>query len=166
MAGSDPAKARKEALGGRNGAPKSSTGLIELVQAGVIARGRWDAARVPNDRLNNNGGDLVGVSVEGRFDGWDVVKGQGQRQCCNFLRHTSRPRNSKGSHARSSLYQQTVRVPVVATFKLHDDFAASGGTGQPYGRHGGFSAGADETKLLDGRVAGGNALRQVGLCGR
>ena len=54
-------------------------------------------------------------------------------------------------------------MAVVAAFKFHNDFAAGGGARQTNGGHGGFSAGADKAQLLNGRIAGDDALGEVGL---
>ena len=107
--------------------------LVSGAQAGEIAgRGR-DAAGVADDRLENDGGDCVGMGVECGFDGGEVVVGQGEGEVRDLLGHAGRAGNAEGGDAGAGFDQQAVGVAVIAAFELDDDLAAGGGAGQADG---------------------------------
>ena len=139
---------------------------MSRAQSGQVAGGRRNAAGVADHRLQNHGGDGARMRGEGGFDRGEVVVGQGEREAGNLLRHAGRAGNSKGRYARAGLDQQPVGVAVVAALEFDDDLAAGGGAGQADGAHRGLGAGADKAQLLDGRIAGDDALGQIGLGGR
>jgi len=149
--------------GGAGGKEFVRRGAGESAQAGQIAWGGRNAAGVADDRLQNHGGNGAGMRVEGGFDRGQVVVGQGQGEAGNLLRHAGRAGNAKGSHARAGFDQQSISVTVVAALEFNDDLAAGGGASQPDGAHRGLGAGADEAQLLDGRIAGDDALGKIGL---
>ena len=96
----------------------------------------------------------------------EVVVGQREGEAGDLLGDAGGAGNAEGGDAGAGFDEKAVRMAVIAAFEFDDDFAAGGGAGQADGRHGGLGAGADEAHLLDGGVAGDDALGEVGFRGR
>ena len=95
------------------------------------------------------------------FDHRKIIEGQRQRELCELLGNTGRSGNSKRGDARARLYQQSIGMPVIAAFKLHDVFAFCVSPGQPNRRHGRFRARADEADFLHVRKRAQHQFGQI-----
>ena len=100
---------------------------------------------------------------EGCFDGGEIVVRECQREVRDGFRNSSGTGYAEGGDTGAGFDEQSVGVAVIAAFKLDDDVAAGGGAGEANGRHGGLSAGADEAHFFDGRIAGNDALGEIGF---
>src|SRR5262249_33715190 len=77
--------------------------------------------------------------------------------------NTSRAGNAQRRDAGAGLHQQRVGVSVVAPFKLDDVLAPGKSPSQTDGGHRSFSAGADESYLLDRGKCRDDLLCQLGF---
>ena len=102
---------------------------------------------------------------ESLFDRRQIVKGQSKRPVGDLLRYPGRTGQAEGGQARSSLDQQSVRVPVITALKLDHIFSTGKRPRHADGGHRRFGARADEAQFFDGGHGGDHQLRQVGFGG-
>ena len=137
----------------------------ELAQAGKIAGRGQNAAGVADDGLDNDGGDRLRVRRKCGFDGGEIVVRQREREPGDLFGNAGRAGNAEGRNAGAGFDQQPVGVAVIAALEFDDDLAAGRGARHANGRHGGLGAGADKAHSFDGRIAGADALGEIGLGG-
>ena len=138
----------------------------DAVAVGEVAQPLQEAGLRRDDALNglgDDGGDLVVMAVEQRFDGVEVVERRDEHGLPHSLRHARRTglrlRERRGSRRREA-HQRVVVHPVKAALELDDLVAFGEGSGDLEGVVGRLGARADEADLLRARDGLDDALRQ------
>ena len=126
------------------------TGLCaDLAQAGEESLCRGDDSHVSRNRLDDDRGNLIGVSVERSLHRREIVVGRYERVGRRGARHTGAGGCPERQRAGAGLDQERVRVSVIAAFEFQDPIALRGGSRDAQRAHRGFGARAHEAHSLE-----------------
>jgi hypothetical protein len=100
--------------------------------------------------LQNDGGDLAALFLKNRPKGLGIVKRDRGCEGGQRVRYSRAVGLAECQGTASSLHQERINVPVVATLKLDDPVAACKSSCKADRRHDGLGAGICHSDLLDG----------------
>ena len=100
---------------------------------------RDDHSHVSCDRFHDYTGEFAAMSFQDALDSAYVVKRGGERMLREIGGNPGTVRDAQGRNAGAGLYEQGVRMPMVAALKFKNGIAAGIGPCQPDGTHHRFS---------------------------
>src|SRR5437870_1151954 len=102
----------------------------DLSQKFKVARFRQIEPGVARDWLDNDAGDLFGISRESCFDRILIIKGQDNCMLSESGGDTGAVRIAEGERARSGLDEQRIGMAVIAAIEFDDLIALGEATSQ------------------------------------
>src|ERR1700744_5501957 len=82
-------------------------------------------SRVGGNRFDDDGGDFVLVLLEGKPQGFEIIKRQRNRKSRQRFGYTGTIRLAESKRAGAGFDQKGIDMPVVATFEFDDFVPAS-----------------------------------------
>ena len=96
---------------------------------------RGDDSHVARNRFHDHTGELAAMSFQDSLDSAYVVKRGRERMLREIGGNSGTVRDAQGRNAGAGLYEQGVRMPMVAAFKFKNSIATGIGPCQPDRAH-------------------------------